>query len=485
MNVLHVCVLYVKIIRCLTERCLKTYLIEFSIIMSLFNLFSAHLSADEMVRDNDKIAALLLDRRERYTSCADIVLSPTSTQSVQKIMRICWANKIPVVPIGGNTGLCGGATINGGVLLSLEKLNQINPVNTADRCITVGSGCLLYQVQQAAKDAGLFFPLSLASEGSCQIGGNIAANAGGINVLRYGTMRDLVLGLEVVLPNGEMISSLQPLHKNTAGLDLKHLFIGSEGTLGVITAATLKLFLLPQQVEALWADCQTIDDCINLLNLLQKYSLGSLKSFELISHAALMVSANDLRTTPPTNAAWHILCEWEKTPHTDRLPETLLQHGFEHIFIAQNEQQRQNWWRLRENISAAQKRRGVSIKHDIALSISKLADFVLQCEKNIQAAFANAEIVLFGHLGDGSLHYNIFLPDYPDKTAYQFENQINSIVYQTVLQHNGTIAAEHGVGILKKHWLKNMRNASELVLMQAIKQHFDPDNIMNPNKVYP
>ena len=251
MNVLHVCVLYVKIIRRLTERCLKTYLIEFSIIMSLFNLFSAHLSADEMVRDNDKIVALLLDRRERYTSCADIVLSPNSTQSVQKIMQLAWANKIPVVPIGGNTGLCGGATINGGVLLSLEKLNQINPVNTADRCITVGSGCLLYQVQQAAKDAGLFFPLSLASEGSCQIGGNIAANAGGINVLRYGTMRDLVLGLEVVLPNGEMISSLQPLHKNTAGLDLKHLFIGSEGTLGVITAATLKLFPQPQQVETL------------------------------------------------------------------------------------------------------------------------------------------------------------------------------------------------------------------------------------------
>lgn len=485
MNVLHVCVLYVKIIRRLTERCLKTYLIEFSIIMSLFNLFSAHLSADEMVRDNDKIAALLLDRRERYTSYADIVLSPTSTQSVQKIMRICWANKIPVVPIGGNTGLCGGATINGGVLLSLEKLNQINPVNTADRCITVGSGCLLYQVQQAAKDAGLFFPLSLASEGSCQIGGNIAANAGGINVLRYGTMRDLVMGLEVVLPNGEMISSLQPLHKNTAGLDLKHLFIGSEGTLGVITAATLKLFLLPQQVETLWADCQTIDDCINLLNLLQKNSLGSLKSFELISHAALMVSANDLRTTPPTNAAWHILCEWEKTQNTERLPETLLQHGFEHILIAQNEQQRQNWWRLRENISAAQKRRGVSIKHDIAVPIFALADFVQQCNSAIKNAFPNTEIVLFGHLGDGSLHYNIFLPDYPDKTAYQFENQINSIVYQTVLQHNGTIAAEHGVGILKKHWLKNMRNASELVLMQAIKQHLDPDNIMNPNKVYP
>ena len=237
---------------------------------SLFDLFSLHLSADEIVRDDDKIAALLLDRRERYKSCADIVLSPASTQSVQNIMRICATHKIPVVPIGGNTGLCGGATIDGGVLLSLEKLNQINPVNTADRCITVGSGCLLYQVQQAAKDAGLFFPLSLASEGSCQIGGNIAANAGGINVLRYGTMRDLVLGLEVVLPNGELISQLSPLHKNTAGLDIKQLFIGSEGTLGVITAATLKLFSLPQQVETLWADCHSIDDCINLLNLLQK-----------------------------------------------------------------------------------------------------------------------------------------------------------------------------------------------------------------------
>ena len=452
---------------------------------SLFDLFSSHLSVDEMVRDDNKIASLLLDRRERYKSRADIVLSPTSTQSVQNIMRICSQHKISVVPIGGNTGLCGGATIDGGVLLSLEKLNQIKPVNTADRCITVGSGSLLYQVQQAAENAGLFFPLSLASEGSCQIGGNIAANAGGINVLRYGTMRDLVLGLEVVLPNGELISQLSPLHKNTAGLDIKQLFIGSEGTLGVITAATLKLFPKPQAVETLWADCYSIDDCIKLLNLLQKHSSGSLKSFELISHAALMVSANDLRTTPPTNAAWHILCEWEKTNHTDRLPETLLQHGFEHILIAQNETQRQNLWRLRENISAAQKRRGVSIKHDIALPIFALADFVEQSETAIKNAFPNAEIVLFGHLGDGSLHYNIFLPDYPDETAYQFENQINSIIYKIVLQKGGTIAAEHGVGVLKKHWLKNMRNASELALMQAIKQHLDPDNIMNPNKVYP
>lgn len=454
-------------------------------MMSLFDLFASHLSADEIVRDDDKISALLLDRRERYQSRADIVLSPISTQSVQNIMRICSAHKIPVVPIGGNTGLCGGATIDGGVLLSLDKFNQINPVNTADRCITVGSGCLLYQVQQAAKDAGLFFPLSLASEGSCQIGGNIAANAGGINVLRYGTMRDLVLGLEVVLPNGELISQLSPLHKNTAGLDLKHLFIGSEGTLGVITAATLKLFPQPQETQTLWADCVSIEECINLLNLLQKHSSGTLKSFELISHTALMISAQDLHIKPPTNAKWHILCEWEQTHASDRLPETLLQHGFEHILIAQNVSQRQQWWRLRENISAAQKRRGVSIKHDIAVPIYALADFVAACEKNIQAAFSNAEIVLFGHLGDGSLHYNIFLPDNTDNSAYQFENQINSIVYQAVLQHNGTIAAEHGVGVLKKHWVAKMRSSAELALMKAIKQHLDPLNIMNPNKVYP
>ena len=198
-----------------------------------------------------------------------------------------------------------------------------------------------------------------------------------------------------------------------------------------------------------------------------------------------MISAQDLHIEPPTNAKWHILCEWEQTHATDRLPETLLQHGFEHILIAQNVSQRQQWWRLRENISAAQKRRGVSIKHDIALPIYALADFVAQCEKNIQAAFSNAEIVLFGHLGDGSLHYNIFLPDDTDNTAYQFENQINSIVYQAVLQHNGTIAAEHGVGVLKKHWVAKMRSTAELALMKAVKQHLDPFNIMNPNKVYP
>ncbi|MBR7059358.1 MAG: FAD-binding oxidoreductase [Neisseriaceae bacterium] len=454
----------------------------------LYLLFSDYLSSDEIIDDSSKVDSLLRDKRSRFYGRADIVLQPSSVASVQTIVKLCNQYAISITPQGGNTGLCGGAVPDGGVLLSMSRLNRIVNISPADNSITVEAGVTLYQVQQAAISVGRFFPLSLASEGSCQIGGNIACNAGGINVLRYGTMRALVLGLEVVLPNGEIVSHLSPLYKNTTGLDIQQLFIGSEGTLGIITAATLKLFYQPLETQTLWASFNNIEQCIELFHFLQKHSSGRLKSFELIGKNALLISSNDLQQAPPiidSQDNWHILCELEKSISIDSLPESLYENGFRNIVFAQNEMQSKQWWCLRENISEAQKRYGVSIKHDIAVPIGQLSDFICKNSQRLQELYPESKLVVFGHLGDGSLHYNVFLSNALGNEIYQYENAINQLVYQDVFAHDGTCAAEHGIGLLKRNWLCNMKTEQELSLMRAIKHQLDPNNIMNPNKVYP
>lgn len=261
--------------------------------------------------------SLIIDQRRRFTSTPDIVLQPNSVAGVQNILRFCHEHRITVTPQGGNTGLCGAAVARQGVLLNLSKLNKLREINLADNSMTVEAGMILQHAQEAADKAGRLFPLSLASEGSCQIGGNIACNAGGLNVLRYGSMRDLVLGLEIVLPNGELVSHLQPLHKNTTGYDLRHLFIGSEGTLGVITAATLKLFARPQTTATAWVGLPDIDAAVKLLTQVQGHFAERLCSFELISRFALDLSSEFSRLTKPADADWHILLEL-----TDSVPDT-------------------------------------------------------------------------------------------------------------------------------------------------------------------
>ena len=432
---------------------------------------------------------LLTDQRRRFTSSPDIVLQPRSVESVQNIMRFCFKHKIPVTPQGGNTGLCGAAVAENGVLLNLSKLNRIREINLADNSITVDAGAVLQNVQQAAAEAGRLFPLSLASQGSCEIGGNIACNAGGLNVLRYGTMRDLVLGLETVLPDGSLVSHLHPLHKNTTGYDLRHLFIGSEGTLGVITGASLKLFALPQTTATAWVGLPDIESAVRLLTLIQGHFAERLCSFELISRFALELSSGFSNIQKPVEAEWHILLELtDSVPDpelADRLAEFLFERGLENSVLAQSEQERNDLWALRENISASQRSLGTSIKHDIALPIARVAAFVRRCAPALKARFADIEIVCFGHLGDGSLHYNTFLPEIMGNDVYEYEDIINTIVYENILQDNGTIAAEHGIGTIKKHWLPRVRTESELALMRAVKAHLDPYNIMNPGKLLP
>ncbi len=437
----------------------------------------------------DDAAALLIDQRRRYTGQADMVVQPQSVAAVQAVMKFCHEHRIPVTPQGGNTGLCGAAVPAGGVLLNLSKLNRIRKLNLADNAITVEAGCILQTVQQAAAEVDRLFPLSLASEGSCQIGGNLACNAGGVNVVRYGTMRDLVLGLEVVLPGGELLTQLQPLHKNTTGYDLRHLFIGSEGTLGIITAATLKLSALPRTVEAAWVGVASIERAVELLTWVQGRFAERLGSFELISRFALQLSAEFSQLNAPLDADWHVLLELTDSVARedlgDLLAEFLFEHGFENSVLATTDSQRQDLWTLRENISASQRRLGTSIKHDIAVPIERVAEFVEQCAPALQQAFPGIEIVVFGHLGDGSLHYNTFLPHILSNEAYRFEEPVNQIVYQHVLACEGTIAAEHGIGQVKNQWLPTVRSEAEIAIMRAIKAAVDPHQIMNPGKLLP
>ena len=431
-------------------------------------------------------APFLLDQRKRYTSANCLVVQPMSVDSVQKIVRFCAANRIAITPQGGNTGTVGGSVAQSGVLLNLSKLNRIRSVNLADNTITVDSGCILHNVQTAAAAHHRFFPLSLTSEGSCQIGGNIATNAGGLNVLRYGTMRDLVLGLEVVLPNGELLNHLPPLHKNTTGYETRHLFVGSEGTLGVITGATLKLFAPPQAVATAWVGVDNIQAAVTLLSHIKNHFAERLCSFELISDFALGLSAQFSRITAPLAAPWHILVELTDSLPRDDLGDLLAEHlfglGYENAVLAQSQQERADLWALREHISAAQRSLGTNIKHDIAMPIERVPAFTAACDAELLAAYPEMQIVLFGHLGDGSLHYNTFLPIRSNE-VYQFEADINAMVYRNVLAQGGTIAAEHGIGSLKKHWLPHVRSADELALMRAIKAQLDPLGLMNAGKV--
>ena len=432
--------------------------------------------------------SFLLDQRKRYISENCLVVQPNSVESVQKVVRFCAENGVPITPQGGNTGLVGGSVAKSGILLNLSKLNKIRAINLADNTITVDAGCVLQNVQAAAQEAGRFFPLSLASEGSCQIGGNIACNAGGLNVLRYGTMRDLVVGLEVVLPNGELISHLQPLHKNTTGYELKHVFIGSEGTLGIITGATLKLFAPAQTTETAWVGVESIHDAVNLLTSIKNQFAERLCSFELMSRFALQLSSNFSKINQPVDSDWHLLLELTDSLKREDLghllAEYLYQNGYENSVLAQSEQERQNFWTLRENISASQRDLGVSIKHDIAMPIIQVADFLENCGSELQLEYPEMRIVVFGHLGDGSLHYNTFLP-VKDNRAYEQEDAINQIVYRHILAQNGTIAAEHAIGSLKKHWLAQVRTADEILLMRAIKSQLDPNSLFNADKLLP
>jgi FAD/FMN-containing dehydrogenase len=455
----------------------------------------------QYVLSGDEAEPYSVDWRGRYSGKALAVVKPGSTEEVAQVVRWCAAHKVPMVPQGGNTGLCGGATPDASgqaIVLSLTRLNQIRSVDTDNDTMVVEAGCILQSVQQAARDADRLFPLSLAAEGSCTLGGNLATNAGGTQVLRYGNARDLVLGLEVVTAEGDICHGLRGLRKDNTGYDLRNLYIGSEGTLGIITAATVKLYPVPvAQCTALLA-LSSIEDAVSVLSAARKGFGAALTGFELIAGGCLagVVECYPQQRIPfdGESAAlpWYALLELsdsESAEHARERFETVVGEAIEaglvlDAVIAENITQSKALWHLRESIPLAEKAFGKSIKHDVSIPVSRMADFVRTTNAALQASFPGIQHVIFGHLGDGNLHYNVAKGQaFTEEGLLAKQDAVYELVHNSVHQFGGSISAEHGVGQLKRDALPRYKDPVELALMRRIKQALDPHGLMNPGKM--
>ncbi|MCX7168119.1 MAG: FAD-binding oxidoreductase [Rhodocyclales bacterium] len=442
----------------------------------------------------DDLAPYCTDWRGRYAGSALCVALPGSTDEVAAVVRACVAAGVAIVPQGGNTGLCGGATPLGGeVVVSLRRMNRIRAIDADNNAMTVEAGCTLQAVQEAATEAGRLFPLSLAAEGSATLGGNLSTNAGGVQVLRYGNARELTLGLEVVLADGRIWNGLRALRKDNTGYDLKHLFIGAEGTLGLITAATLKLFPRPRTYATAWAAVPDPAAAVRLLGRLRDAAGDNVTAFEIVGRPALdlvlrhIPNARDPLAGKP---AWQVLIELSGA-HDDLVAtlEQALQHAaadglVDDAALANSQAQAAALWALRENVSEAQKIEGVSIKHDIAVPVSRIAGFIARADAALRAAFPEVRIVCFGHIGDGNLHYNQSRPDAQSNSEFIAQTAaVNRIVHDLVHELGGSISAEHGLGQLKREEVLRYKSTTEMDMMRAVKQALDPRDLMNPGKL--
>ncbi|MGQ3050562.1 MAG: FAD-binding oxidoreductase [Roseateles sp.] len=444
------------------------------------------------------LAAYENDWRKRYAGKALAVARPASTEEVAAVMRLCHEHRMPVVPQGGNTGLVGGSTPDDSgrqLVLNLARMKRVRSIDVVNASLTAEAGCVLADVQAAAAQAGLLFPLSLAAEGSCTLGGNLATNAGGTQVLRYGNARDLCLGLEVVTATGEIWHGLSGLRKDNTGYDLRDLFIGSEGTLGVITAATMKLHPQPRERLTALAACASLDAAVALLGLARERAGDALTGFEVMNRASLALVARELPqlAQPLPAAEWTVLLELsdaESAEHARAVFEGLLEAGLERgsvqdAAIAQNIQQAKAFWHLRESIPLAQAQAGLNIKHDISLPVSAIAGFVAETDAALAAYLSGIEVIDFGHLGDGNLHYNVQAPAGVDPAGFLLAHEaaINELVYDAVQRRGGSISAEHGIGRLKREELAARKDPTALALMRAIKRALDPLDLLNPARV--
>ncbi|HZW14232.1 MAG TPA: FAD-binding oxidoreductase [Noviherbaspirillum sp.] len=444
------------------------------------------------------IAGYLTDWRRRFTGKALAVVKPATTDEVAAVVRLCNQFRVPVVPQGGNTGLVLGSVPDESgtaIVLSLTRLNRIRAVDPVNNTMTVEAGCILEHVQNAAADAGRLFPLSLAAEGSCTIGGNLSTNAGGTAVLRYGNTRELCLGLEVVTAQGDVWSGLRGLRKDNTGYDLRDLFIGAEGTLGIITAAVLKLFPQPQAQLTALAAMQTPDDALRLLSLAQEKCGATLTGFELMSDFCLKLVAKhfpQIRAPFPQSYPQYVLLELsdsESEEHANGMLEALITDALERGIIqdaavASSIAQSKGLWNLREHIPLAQAEEGKNIKHDISVPISRIGDFIRTTDVQLHQRFPGCRLVTFGHLGDGNLHYNVSPPDNESPDAFiDRQGEINRVVHDSVHQFGGSISAEHGLGALKRDEIRQYKSEVEMQLMRTLKQALDPLCLLNPGKV--
>ena len=465
--------------------------------MSLLDTLRDAAGSANVLVDGD-LSAWEIDWRKRFCGRALAVVRPGSTAEVAAVVRACATHGVAIVAQGGNTGLVGASVPDASgtqVLLSLRRMNRIRQIDAANMTLTAEAGCILQTAQEAAAAQGLLFPLSLAAEGSCTLGGNLATNAGGTQVLRFGNARDLCLGLEVVTAGGEVWEGLSGLRKDNTGYSLRDLFIGSEGTLGIITAATLKLFPQPAALMTAWAAVPSLEAAVSLLQLAQARLGPGLTGFEVMNAFSLaLVGRHVAQLTQPLAASpWMVLLEQSDTEgeaHARALFEGLLETALEAVLItdaavAESLQQSNALWHLREAIPMAQAQEGLNIKHDISLPISRIAAFVAATDAALAQAFPGVRMVDFGHLGDGNLHYNVQAPEgvQPDDFLRRCEAQVNTLVYDAVTAHGGSISAEHGIGSLKRDALARHKSPVALQLMRAVKQALDPLNIMNPGRL--
>jgi FAD/FMN-containing dehydrogenase len=452
------------------------------------------------IADAQGMAPFLEEERGLFHGAARLVVRPASTAETAAVVRLCAASRIPMVPQGGNTGLSGGgvpAEDGRAVVLSLGRMNRVRALDPMDHTITVEAGSILADVQRAAAAADRLFPLSLGAEGSCQIGGNLATNAGGIAVLHYGTMRELTLGLEVVLPDGQIWDGLRALRKDNTGYDLKQLFIGSEGTLGIITAATLKLFPRPRSVETAFLGLGRVEDAMALFAEARASSGDQLTAFELIPRLGLDMALAHVRGVrdPLANACpWYVLLEVSSSRSESGLrasleaflAETMATGLLRDGVVAASAAQGRDLWRIREGMVEAQKHEGGSIKHDVSVPVSRVADFILRAIAAVEARLPGIRPLAFGHVGDGNIHFNLSQPPRADTAVYLARRpEFNHLVHDLVQSLGGSISAEHGIGRLRREELKRYKSPLELALMRRLKQAFDPDDLMNPGKILP
>jgi len=445
------------------------------------------------VSDEHALQPHVTEWRGVYRGKTPILLRPESTDVVSKVVRACAEAGVGIVPQGGNTGMCGGSVPDDSgtqVVLSLARMNRVRNVDAANFSMEVEAGCILAEAQDAARAADRYLPLSLGAEGSCQIGGNIATNAGGINVLKYGTTRALVMGLEVVLADGRVLDTLRALRKDNTGYDLKQLFIGSEGTLGIITAATLRLFPDPGPRTTALVGIAEAGDAVDLLASLKRVLDNHIESFELVSRRVFglvekHIPGARLPFTEPL--PWYVLVEFSDA--SGAAEEALVaEAGNGRIIdavVAKNDAEAAELWRLRHSISEAERQEGKALKHDVSVPLSKMQEFLQRGDQLLAALRPDLELVAFGHVGDGNLHYNVVLPrDLPAAEWASEGDRITRAVYDLVGELGGSFSAEHGIGQSKKAWLPVYRGGPEVDVMQMVKKTLDPANILNPGKLF-
>src|SRR5436190_2026971 len=446
------------------------------------------------VTDAADIVPYVTEERDLFRGRSPLVLRPGTTAEVSAICKLANEHRIALVPQGGNTGLVGGQTPhNGEVVVSLRRMDKIRDVDTASNTMTCEAGVILQVAQQRAADVDRLFPLSLGAEGSCTIGGNLSTNAGGTAALAYGVAREMALGVEVVLADGRVLNALSKLKKDNTGYDLRNLFIGAEGTLGIITAATLKLFPKPRAVETAYVGLQSPAQALRLLEISQNEAAGSLTSFELLADIAVDFSIRhgiNVRDPLNTKHPWYVLMELSSVRDDARAAlESILGQAMEKgivddAVIAANLSQRQSFWKLRDEMSAAQKPEGGSIKHDISVPVAAVPAFIEEANAAVVKLIPGSRPVPFGHLGDGNIHYNVSQPVGGDTADFMARwHEVNEVVFAIVLRMGGSISAEHGIGVLKRDELPDVKDKVAIDLMRSFKAMLDPLGIMNPGKV--